>query len=198
MLSVQDDIAKAAAKLRSITAAQQLPFAVSQAMNRTAIEVQQAVKAAMPRRFTLRSNWVVQGIRVEFSNKRKLEAVVYSRDKFMTLQEYGGTKKPFGNYLAIPTTLVRRSPKDKIRRSETPKALGDKAEVITVGRRRFIALKKRRKGASGNMLRLMYMLIPQAGIQDRLGLNADGQRIARARFTQHLQAALEQAIKTAR
>lgn len=198
MLTMQSDIEKAMRQLKAFSDKKQLEFAISTALNRTAVEVQQAVKTSMPRKFTLRSNWVVQGIRVEFSKKGKLESIIYSRDKFMGLQEYGGDKKPFGNYLAIPTTLVRRTPRDKIRRSETPKALGDKVEVVTVGRRRFLALKKRRKGRSGNMLRLMYMLIPHASIRKRLGLEEDGGRIARARFMAQLEKALEDAIRTAR
>ena len=125
------------------------------------------VRAAMPQRFVLRSNWIVQGIRVDKATKQKLEASVYSRDKFMGLQEYGGPKHPHGNNLAVPTSLVRRSPKDRIRRSETPKALGDRVEVVQVGGRKFLALKKRRKGAGKNMLRLMYLLIPRAQLQER-------------------------------
>ena len=196
--SVKTDIDKAIRKLASVTEAQQLNFAVSKAINRTAMDVQAAVRQAMPQRFTLRSNWVVQGIRVEFSNKRKLEAIVYSRDRFMKLQEYGGVRHPFGNYLAIPTTLVRRTPRDKIRRADTPKGLGDKAEVVTVGRRRYLALKKRRRGRSGNELRLMYLLLPQASIQRRLGLIDDGLRVSRLNFSTRLREELAEAIARAR
>lgn len=198
MLSVQNDLAKAMKQLRSLAEAEQLAYATSVALNKTAREVQDAVKDAMPRRFMLRSNWVQQGIRLDYSNKRKLEAVVYSRDKFMGLQEVGGEKTPHGNYLAIPTTLVRRTPRDRVKRSETPAALGDKLEVVTVGRRRFLALKKRRKGASANMLRLMYILIPRASVKKRLGLNEDGIKIARAKFLPNLRDALEQAVRSAK
>ena len=197
-MQAYSDIARAAAKIRAATEAGQLNFAISKAINATVKEVQAAVRAAMPKRFILRSQWIVQGIRLEFSNKRKLEGMVYSRDKFMGLQEWGGTKTPFGNYLAIPTSLVRRTPRDKIRKADRPKELGDKAEVVTVGRRRYIALKKPRIGASGNKLRLMYILIPQASIKKRLGLQDDGKRVSRENFMRHLDAAIDHAMRTAR
>jgi hypothetical protein len=198
MLSVQTDLLKAMARLRSMTEAQQLRFATAKALTQTAYEAQAEVKKNMPSRFTLRRNWIVQGIRVEKATKQALTATVYSRDKFMGLQEYGGAKNPLRRYLAVPTKAVKRTKTDIIRKADRPAALGDKAEIVTVKGNKFLALKKGRKGASKNQLRLLYLLIPRANLKQRLGLNKDGQRIARQRFVVNLQRALADAVRTAR
>ena len=198
MLSVESDIAKAIAKLKSITEAQQPRFSVAKALTDTAKDVQAEVRKNMPQRFTLRRQWVVQGIRFEKATKETLTATIYSRDKFMGLQELGGPKSPLRQYLAIPTRAVRRTPKDIIKAADKPKNLGDKAHVVEVEGHKYLALKKPRKGRSGNELRLLYLLVPRAQIKERLGLNKDAQRIVRANFAGNLQRALEYAMRTAR
>ncbi len=198
MLSVQSDIAKAMAKLRSITEAKQLRFAVAKALTETAYDVQKELRANMPSRFTLRRQWIVQGIRVDKATKDSLTATVYSRDKFMGLQESGGPKNPLRNYIAVPTKAVRRTPKDMIKAADKPKNLGDKAHIVQVNGDKYLALKKPRKGRSQNELRLLYLLVPRAQIKERLGLNKDGQRVVRAKFAQNLQRAMEFAMATAR
>ncbi len=198
MLDVTSDIAAAIAKLRTLTEAGQLQFAVAKALTQTAYEVQADVKRAMPGRFTLRRQWIVQGIRAQKATKAELVATVYSRDKFMGLQEFGGPKSPLRRYLAIPTRAVRRTKTDMIRKSDRPAALGDKVEVVEYEGNKYLALKKARRGASGNGLRLLYLLVPRSQIEERLGLNKDGQRIARARFARNLRAALDYAVATAR
>lgn len=197
-VSVQSDIEKAMAKLRSVAEAQQFRFAVAKALTMTAAEVQQEVRKNMPQRFTLRRQWVVQGIRIEKATKANLEALVYSRDKFMGLQETGGAKNALRRYLAIPTSMVRRTKTDIIRKSDRPSSLGDKAEIIEYNGHTWLALKKPRKGAGGQQLRLLYLLIPRANLEKRLGLEKDGLRVSRARFQANLEMALEQAMRTAR
>lgn len=198
MLSVQSDLLKAMTKLRSITEAQQLRFAAAKALTQTAYEVQKEVRGNMPSRFTLRRQWVVQGIRVTAATKADLTATVYSRDKFMGLQEAGGVKSPLRHYIAVPTSAVRRTKSDVIKKADRPAALGDKASIVEVKGNKFLALKKARKGAAKNQLRLLYLLVPRANMKPRLGLSKDGQRIARGRFVENLRRALADAVRSAR
>ena len=197
-VSISSDIDKAIQRFQAVCDPSQFQFAVAKALTETAREVQAEVRANLPKRFTIRRDWVVRGIMVKNATKQNLEAVVYSRDKFMNLQEFGGPKDPRGNYLAVPTSMVRRTPRDMIRKADRPAQLGDKAEVVEVNGRKFLALKKPRRGANGQMLRFMYLLIPRAQIDERLGMRTDGQRIAGARFGPNLQAAIEYAMRTAR
>ena len=135
---------------------------------------------------------------MERATKENLTATVYSRDKFMGLQEIGGTKGPLRNYLAVPTRMVKRTPTDMIRKADRPKALGDKVEVVDYKGHKYLALKKGRKGNSGNQMRLLYLLIPRADIKKRLGLGDDAIKVARARFSQNLKDAMQFAMRTAR
>lgn len=197
-INVQSDIAAAMRRLSSITEKQQFAFATARALTQTAVEVQAEVKRNMPERFTLRRDWIVRGMRVDKATKANLQARVYSRDKFMGLQEHGGTKNPLRNFLAIPTSMVKRTPKDLVKKSDKPAALGDRASVVEVNGNKYLALKKPRKGANGQKLRLMYLLVPRAQMEKRLKLGEDGMRIARARFVKNLQRSLEEAVRTAR
>lgn len=199
MLSMQSDIEKAMRQLRALTDPKQLNFAIAKALTQTAVEIQKELRSNMPGRFTIRRPWVVQGIRIERATKTNLEAVVYSRDSFMGLQEVGGTKDPRGRYIAIPTKAVRRTKTQIIARSDRPGALGDRAEVIEYNGNKWIALKKARRGANkGGQLRLLYLLVPKAQIKERLGLEDDGLKIAPKRFGPLLEAAIQDALRTAR
>ena len=196
-VSVQTDIEKALAKLSTITEAQQFRFSVARALTMTAVEIQKEVRRNMPGRFIIRRQWVIQGIRVDRATKDNLTARIYSRDLFMGLQEYGGDKHPRGRFLAIPTRLVRRTPKGLVAKRDKPRALGDKVEEITFKGNQWLALKKARAGRGGTELRLMYLLVPRADIDERLGLRKDAERIARLRFAENLRVALAEAVAKA-
>lgn len=197
-ISVSSEIENAIRQLQTISEAQQFRFAVAKALTATAVEVQKEVRENMPNRFTLRRQWVVNGIMVERATKDNLTATVYSRDKFMGLQEVGGPKSPLRQYLALPTSMVRRTKTDVIAKADRPKNLGDKVEVIEFEGRKWLALKRARKGANNQRLRLLYLLVPRAQLQKRLGLGEDAQKVAKLRFSQNLKDAMEFALRTAR
>lgn len=198
MISVESDLKRAIEKLRTLAELQQVRFAAAKALTQTAIEVQRDVRAEMPGRFTLRRQWIVQGIRVERATKASLQSAVFSRDAFMGLHEFGGQKDPRKRFIAIPTRAVKRTKTDVIARRDRPGALGDRAEVIERDGNKWLALKKGRRGRSGNELRLLYLLVPKAKIDERLGLREIGTRVVRARFMPLFLQALEDAVKTAR
>lgn len=211
-VSVQSNIEAAMRQLQTIAEAKQFRFAVAKALTTTAADVQKEVRKNMPERFTLRRQWVVQGIRFEKATKENLTATVYSKDVFMGRQETGGTKTPkFDNHLAIPMRAVRRTKSAMINPADLPANLG-KAE-FTVKRGKKEAT---RRGAGGSVFKivsggrtflcrrrngkveLLYMLVSKAQVKKRLGLGDDGMRVARAKFSQNLQDAIEYAVRTAR
>lgn len=196
-INVSSNIEQAMMQLQSIAEAKQFRFAVIKSLTQTAKEVQAEVRKNLPTRFNLRREaFIKSGIRITPATRASLEATVYSRDDFMGLQEYGGlkTRRNGGNYLAVPTSMVRRTPKSVIKKADRPKNLGDKAEVVEINGRQYLALKRARMGANRQRLRLLYLLIPRASITPRLGLNEDGQRIAKERFMQLLKQNLEAAL----
>lgn len=213
MLDIKTDIDAALAKFRAALDPKQLPFAAARALTRTAVEIQAQVREEMPQRFTLRRQWIVQGIRVERATKDNLRASVFTMDEFMGRQERGGTKAPKQDqHLAIPMPAVRRTKRDLIREADLPKNLGRAEITKTLRNGKTIT----RKGAGGaafktevngrlflvrrrnGKLEFLYLLVPRADIQKRLGLEEIGTRVGRARFAQLLRESWEDAVRTAR
>lgn len=190
----------------------QVPFATAKALTQTAQDIQKMVQAEMPNRFTLRNDWVRQGIRIIPATKSNLRAVVFSRDAFMSLQEEGGDKRPKKDRnLAIPLA-ARRTKKGLINKADLPENLG-RAE-FTVGRGGKQVARRGREGVAfkfkaqdgreylalrrGNKLELMYLLTPQARVKKALGLRETGRRMYAKAFNNRFGAALKSALDSAR
>lgn len=206
MITIESDIDQAMAKLEAAIGEKQLKFSASKALNQTAYQIQGELRKNMPQRFTVRRPWVISGIQVERATKENLVATIYSRDKFMELQETGGDKDPLKKYLAVPTRAVRRTATQLVAKADRPRELmklrGKKqqarAEIVEVKGDKYIALIKPRAGRSGNDIRLMWLLIPRAKLLARLGLEKDGLMVAKTNFLKNLEDAVAYAIRTAR
>ncbi|EPY01378.1 phage tail protein [Magnetospirillum fulvum] len=114
-----------ASKLTELEATQ-VPFAWVLALNRTAAEGQERVKADLPSRFTLRRDWVAKGLRTAFATKSRPVAMVYTKDWFMEDQEAGGDRSPAKSpTMFIPSLEVREggSFEGQIKKGMRPKAL---------------------------------------------------------------------------
>ena len=97
-LDVTADVAKATEHLSEL-AEKHIPNAAAKALTRTAFDARDAVRDGLPDRFNLRHPWISRGIGVTPAKPRTLMAEVWARDRFMALQETGGTKT---GKLAIP------------------------------------------------------------------------------------------------
>ena len=197
-ISIQSDIKRVLGQLDTFSR-RQIPFAIAKALTDTAKDVQADVKRSMPSKFTLRRQWIVQGIRIIPANKQTLTAVVYSKDSatFMGRQEQGGEKEPQkGRRIAVPTSAVRRTKTQIISRAELPANLTNSFVLEAKDGRTWIA-KRFNKGKRAG-LQLMYQLLPSTRIKPRLGLRETGETIIRRRFTDKLVAALQSALNSAK
>lgn len=196
-LSVEANLKKMSKKLDGFRS-DQFAFAVAKALTKTAQDAQAAVRADMPNRFTLRRQWIVQGIRIEKATKSNLTAIVYSRDaSFMARQETGGIKAPMhGSNLALPMPAVRRTKKDIISKSELPGNLKNKFVITAKDGRMYLANRFARGKRQG--VQLMYELRPKASVKPRLGLRETTKRIVEQNFQKNLIEAMEYAMRTAR
>ncbi len=107
----------------------QLPFATSLALNRTAKAVRAAIQESLERNFTIRRPWVLQGIVIpRFSDKHDSPMMVSieldpSR-AFLAKFEEGGVRAGTPELpIAIPSTWLRPAFADLVPRSMYPKAL---------------------------------------------------------------------------
>lgn len=164
-----------------------LGMVVAKAVNGLAYDIRDQVRRAIPSRFTLRRNWIVQGIRVELATPARLRAKVKSIDPFMARQEYGGEKKGVGGRfrvsgrlsIAIPlpaaqphkgVLVPKRDQPEGLQRAETFVARSPRGKVILYARFK----RGKRKG-----LRAMYILKPSVRVRPRLGLVATGKAMAK-------------------
>ena len=160
--------------------------AIAEALNKTALSARDAVRRGMPRRFTIRKPWVLQGIGVRFARAGSLEAAVFSRDEFMRDQEYGGIRHG-GKARAIPMGRLRDlHRKTVIPKSMRPQALMDRRTTFY----RNGMLYERR---GQNHIELLYQFRKQAKIPQRFGMR----ETVRSEALRTMRNALESAIYNA-
>jgi len=114
----------------SITSFQdQIPFAASLALNRVANAAQQAERAGISERFTIRRPWVLQGVKIENrdrATKRNLEVSIGidAQRSFLSKFEPGGIKVPLGGgkSIAVPEVGVRPDITQIVPKSKRPRA----------------------------------------------------------------------------
>lgn len=195
---------------------EQFPFAVSRALNRTAEQARDEVKAAIPGEFILRRNWIRMGIRYRPALKDNLVALVFSRDPFMARQEYGGEKRPKlgGRYVAIPMKGARPDPHDLIpvgmlpasmpralyrtsRKTGLPHASNkgpQGAAFILRARDGQLYLVRRQ----GRVLQFLYALKDETEVRPRLHMGEITLRVVRQQFARNLMLSVREAMATRR
>jgi hypothetical protein len=155
----------------------QTPYAMKEALNKTALTFQEVKRRDYHRTFTLRRASFIerQGVKVlnGFATKERPEITIGNDRKadFLAKFEAGGTKTPRGEHLAIPGNAIDKS--KVIPRNMRPRALeiaDGVAQGINVSRKRgtVTAGKVRRPGQG---LRRTY-LVPEVGIFQRRGKGA--------------------------
>ncbi|WP_298031782.1 hypothetical protein [uncultured Desulfovibrio sp.] len=160
--------------------------AIAEALNKTAMSARDAVRKDMPRRFTIRRPWVLQGIGVRFARSGTLEAAVFSRDEFMREQEFGGIRHG-SKARSIPMGRIR----DLHRKTVIPKAMRPQALMArrTTFYRNGMLYERRDK----NHIELLYQFRKQAKIPQRFGMR----ETVRSQALRTMRTDLERAIYNA-
>lgn len=188
---------------------EQLPFAAALALTRTAQAIQAEQQAQMPRRFTIRNQAVVRGIRIRRAEKRDwplLRAEVGSIDEFMRMQELGGTKKAKGKRQGVPTFFMdrRRTKRGYTRKGEQP------GELLRTGKHKAF-LHEQVPGVKGSILGrprglsvgrgkrvALYWLVRKVHLKPRLRLRETAETTGRAVYLRIFKRSLIHALRTAR
>ena len=165
--------------------------AIAEALNKTAMSARDAVRKDMPRRFTIRRPWVLQGIGIRLARSGSLEAAVFSRDEFMREHEYGGIRRgnrsqiiPYGRMADIKRTRV-------LPKSLQPKALMEGKNVFYRAGMLFGRRDKKR-------IELLYRFRKEAKIPQRFGMEetvrSEALRMMRRAFEHELHKALAENV----
>ena len=179
----------------------QLPFATSKALNDAAFAVRNTiVEDTFPRSFNVKNKrFAGVAFKVDTAKKRKLEARVFDRlgKDFLAMQESGGTKRPRGNNVAIPTDEIRVTGRG-VTKARRPR------QLLQSGKRAFKTRSKtgqeiiaQRRGKKRYPLKVLYVLEPQAQIKPRFPFYTVAQMSAQKTFEKKLPEFLKRARKNA-
>ncbi len=182
---------------------EQLPFAMALTLTRTAQFAHRVVRKRVGRVFTIRSQRVPKGIRIQRAEKRDFpssHATVGTVDQFIARFEFGGDQRPLGTgRFAVPSRLIRRTATGKVRVSQRPSALREKKTTfLESGPDTGAAIARRRGKRARDQRQLLYFLRPRIRIDDRLEMAKSVEQSANRRLGPEYERSMAIAIKSRR
>ena len=193
----------------------QLPFAMALSITKTAQGVQGAEREQLPVRFTLRrASWMKANIKIKAATKSDLQATVTDTYGQMAMQETGGEKYPYGQYLCVPIVGgARRSISSLISDEDTPKALMESGQGFIRGNvmyRRGRHYKRARKyskwtgpnrmekAEARDQITPMYVLVTRATVPARYDFAQTARETVQRVWPENFRQAFLQAVRTAK
>jgi hypothetical protein len=134
-------------ELRSIRA-EQIPFATALTLTRLVQDAQQFVReGVLPLKFTLRRvSWAKQGVRITPATKTRWVASVQDINRYMELQETGGEKIPYKNFIAVPLEGARPTERAMVAPENRPHAVMQRGGFIRDGIMYAVVFRAGRRG----------------------------------------------------
>ncbi|MDO4560805.1 MAG: hypothetical protein Q4C86_07620 [bacterium] len=185
----------------------QVKFASSVALYDTAKEVQEAVRADLPKEFTIRSPWVSKGIRIKPTSSKAIrnashsisgmEVSVGTVDAFMVMQELGGVKEQRrkNRRLAIP----KRNPQSElVDKKKWPKALLKMPGYFMWTRSDGRSFLFYRAQKARYPIELKYSFAESVRVPARWDLRKRAMEVALKSYGKNFQSAFDKAMATAR
>ncbi len=187
----------------------QTTFALASTLTKVGKEAQKNVVKSLRGTFQIRNNWVEQsnvfGVRVKSATKDNLEVTIGTAADWLSkfLQKPAGSiaiRTPRGNFIAVPTSNVRRTKRDIIRAMQRPRALKGKRDVVLPLRNHpgAFGLFQRRGHGHSSHLDLLYVLAPEVKIKEVDILEGPVLETFEKRFAPVFDEQLKQAFATAR
>jgi len=187
--------------------ADQVPFALSKALNEAAVEARKAIVKTWEEHVKVRrQHFIHQVLHLELSSKRNLRVAYYDQTKdqrgHLKLHAEGGTKVPKGEHLAIPypkNPLIRMTGAGLLPRAMRPKALIASTPKQAL---RFVKLKSGNVGVfvggavQTGHLELFYTLVKQARIHATVPFEQTWEQVITRELHAQFPRFLEQAMKT--
>jgi hypothetical protein len=172
----------------------QMPFAISRALNDAADETYNSlIENTWPRSVKVRnSNFIRWALRTKFSTKLDLRVEIYDNTSdqraHLSLHAEGGVKTPRGSRLAIPTTNVSRGA-GGVSKNQSPQGLSNK---VVKGNLIFQSVGR----GKNKKLRLMYVLAGSARQPMDVPFKADFETTMTDSASKHFKERMMQAMRT--
>ncbi|MBO6759327.1 MAG: hypothetical protein JJ902_23595 [Roseibium sp.] len=197
MLSLDTNIA---AFDRSLTRFQrdQMPFAMSLAINATLDDVKRAEERALDRKLDRPTPFTKRGLGVKRSTKRRLSGAVFFKpiqSAYLEKLERGGTRRPKRSAIVVPVNQ-RLNKYGNMSRGAIKRLLA-KPNVFS-GEVNGVAGIWQRPGRRGGRLKLLVAYEPKATYRPQLRFGRDAFRTARRRLVPNMRDAMVRAIATAK
>jgi hypothetical protein len=171
----------------------QVPFALSQAMNEAAsVTRNHEINIVWPAHVNVRNrNFLRAALRTEFASKRKLTVAIFDQlgRAHLKLHDVGGTKRARGK-LAIPGQAVRRGSRGVVA-SQRPGALKNSF-------RQGNAIYQRVKSGKRQTVRRMYTLTAQARQPADVPFTREFVDVMRREMRMRFGQAMQRAMRTGR
>ena len=173
----------------------QMPFAMSRALNDAVTETRQHfIDITWPSHVTMRNaSFLGWALKMEFSTKDNLTVAIYDQSENrgrLAMHADGGTKLPHSGHLAIPTDAVKLGASG-VRANMKPMALANKV-VKGNGIYQWQGRGKNRR------LVLMYVLATSAKIKPTVPFREDFNTVMRASMTASFPRRMMEAMATRR
>jgi hypothetical protein len=177
----------------------QIVFAAAQALTDTAKAGQALARKNLRDTFTVRNQWPERGplaVKIKPATKATLSASIDTAADFLVVQEKGGTKYPLGQFLAVPTSNVRRTPKGLIKKLDRPRNI--KNSFVTVTKKNRIPIIFRRNSKQRSDVTALYVLVPRAKIDRAATIVPAAEQAVHDNFALAFSRRLRAAIASAR
>jgi hypothetical protein len=180
----------------------QVTFALAQTLTGVVKEAQSVVISDIENTFTVRNNWDkpsnAMGINALPATKTDLSAALVTRADWLIAHEEGEDKVPEGNSLAVPSKNVRRTKRDIIQRSQRPKALRGKRDVVLPLKGGGTGLFQRKGKGKNSRLVFLYALAKRARIRKQATVVEPAVKVVEKKFGKLFYANLKKALRSAR
>jgi len=198
-ISVKSQIGRVLGSFVRGLARKQLPYATASAINSTCFDIRDnTVKSTYPEAFTVRNKTFARtAFRVGKASKRRLEGRVYDRFGYSWLerQARGGTKRPTGSNIAIPTENIKRTSTGRISKAKRPRTLRNSFVGDLKGKGKAVY---QRYGRKGQKIRVAYVLEPKVQVEQGFDFYEDARRVVDKRFASHFSRSFAHAVRTAK
>lgn len=178
-------------------------FGTAMGLTRTAKEGQAAVIGAWKGAFTIRTPWLERspiGPKITPATATSLFSEVKMSAKFGPLQDQGGVKLPYKNYLAMPADAGPLNKAKRIPVRLRPVNLQNAFILTTKSGTKLLCVRKlagRGKNRKGQVVP-MYVLIPRANIKAKNVFYEPIKKVADRRLVRNVNEGIDKALATMR